>query len=344
MNRERTGATRRAATASLRPRSLTRAGVVMAVAVMLTVFMPGTAGAQQAPTLTSVTLTPDTATIGDRLTLTIDVDHADGFAARGPGFGESYGPFELLEIMEPQREPNGALVRTTLSYTLTTFRTGTVELPPLPIEWSGASGSGTLFTPEQRVTVRSVLLPGEAELRPLKPQLDIAPPAPSAIWPAGFVAIFAALTVAGYWLMRRAVQERPPARPGPAARPSLPHERARAALDQLATRGPEEDPKERYAALAVILRRYLSERFGFPAYAMTRRELQRHTSRAGIDRWPARLTTNLLEQCDAVQFAGFRPAPERMDADLTAAYEIVELTTPGGPAPSTGTASATTMD
>ena len=79
------------------------------------------------------------------------------------------------------------------------------------------------------------------------------------------------------------------------------------------------------------MRRYLSERYGFPAYAMTRRELQRHMSRSGLDRWPARLTGNLLEQCDAVQFARFAPAPERQDADLTAAYEIIELTQEEGP-------------
>jgi hypothetical protein len=59
---------------------------------------------------------------------------------------------------------------------------------------------------------------------------------------------------------------------------------------------------------------------------MTRTELQREMSRAGIDRWPARVTANLLEQCDAVQFAGFVPPPERREADLTAAYEIVEIT------------------
>ena len=33
----------------------------------------------------------------------------------------------------------------------------------------------------------------------------------------------------------------------------------------------------------------------------------------------------LLNQCDAVVFAQYRPAPDRADADLTAAYEIVEM-------------------
>jgi hypothetical protein len=70
----------------------------------------------------------------------------------------------------------------------------------------------------------------------------------------------------------------------------------------------------------------LSQRFGFAAYAMTRREMEREMRHHGIDRWPARLTANLLEQCDAVEFGKFRPAIERRSHDLAAAYEIVQLT------------------
>jgi hypothetical protein len=66
---------------------------------------------------------------------------------------------------------------------------------------------------------------------------------------------------------------------------------------------------------------------------MTRRELERGMTRAGVDRWPARLMANLLEQCDAVQFGGFAPAPARIDADLTAAYEVIQLTAPPPPLP-----------
>ena len=312
--------------------SIATARVAAAIALVAVVIAVAPAArpaaAQQAPAISSVSLTPDVATIGDRLTLTINVDHAESFEAEGPGFGDNYGPFELIEILEPQREPSGDLTRTTLAYTLTTFTLGTIELPELPVTWSGPSGSGTLYTEARRIVVQSVLAPGETELRPLKPQLDIQPAAPSPAWPAGFVAIFAALTVLGYWLVQRAIGERPAASLPAVPQPLLPHEAAHAALDRLAQPDGQRDAKAYYAQIAAVLRRYLSDRFGFPAYAMTRRELLRNTERAGIDRWPARLTGNLLEECDAVQFAGFRPAPERMDADLTAAYEIVRLTAP----------------
>jgi hypothetical protein len=48
----------------------------------------------------------------------------------------------------------------------------------------------------------------------------------------------------------------------------------------------------------------------------------------GLDRWQVRVASGLLEQCDSVVYARYRPAAERADADLTAAYEIVEMSRP----------------
>jgi hypothetical protein len=50
--------------------------------------------------------------------------------------------------------------------------------------------------------------------------------------------------------------------------------------------------------------------------------------RLGVDRWQVRVAGGLLAQCDAVVYARYRPAAERADADLTAAYEIVEMSRP----------------
>ena len=85
--------------------------------------------------------------------------------------------------------------------------------------------------------------------------------------------------------------------------------------------------------MAVTLRNYLTERFGFPAFALTTTEMQDEMVRRGIDRWQARIVGGLLNQCDAVVYARYRPAIERADADLTAAYEIVEMSRPGASQP-----------
>jgi hypothetical protein len=277
-----------------------------------------------APRITETSLTPDSATVGDRLTLRIVVEHAEGVTVEGPRFGDNFGGFEIVDAPPPHRED----IRTTSEYTLTAFETGAITLPPLEVRWRGADGAGSLMTEPRTVQVRSVLAPGDESLRPLKPQLSLSDGAPPPIVPIAFGVVFVALTLFGYALVRRAINARP-AEPPPIVPEITPSERARLALDELAASGlADRDVRAHYARLAEIVRAYLSERFGFPGYAMTRREMERGAARAGIDRFVGRVTVNLLEQCDAVQFAGFRPPPERIDADLTAAYEIVQMTEP----------------
>ena len=114
-----------------------------------------------------------------------------------------------MDVAQPRTEPHDDQSRTTIAYTLTAFRTGDLTIPAQPITYSGPDGSGTLLTAPLDVTITSVLAPGEVELRPLKPQLDIAEPAPPAVVPALFVAALAAMTAFGYVLMRRAIAIRP---------------------------------------------------------------------------------------------------------------------------------------
>jgi len=318
---------------------MTRIVLLAAAACALTVALVATASAQQAARVASVTLTPATATVGDRLALEITVEHARGVTIEGPGFGSSFGAFELVAVDKPATERAGDGERTTLRYTLTSFATGAATLPPLSIAWRDAEGAtGTIDMPPRSVDVRSVITPGDEGMRPLKPQLEITDDAPSPAVPALYVAIFAALTALGYVMLRRIVAIAPPPPASPPAPPG-PREAARAALDALAARGFDPSAADAwYETLAGTVRRFLSDCFDFPAYAMTRTELQRGMVRAGVDRWPARLAANLLEQCDAVQFAGFVPPAERADADLTAAYEIIELSAQqrGAEAPAAG--------
>lgn len=280
------------------------------------------------PTISSTTVEPARATVGDRITLTIVVDHDGATTVEGPGFGADAGAFEIVAVAPPRTEARGGASRTTLVYTLTAFRTGEMTVPPQPIAYRGPDGTGAITTSGATVVIASVLAPGETELRPLKPQLSLEDPAPPPAVPTLFVAAFAAMTALGYILVRRATAiPPPPVTATPAEAPLIPHDAARTALDALAVSDlATADVAEYYARVAATIRTYLSARFAFPAYAMTRSELEREMAGAGIDRWPARLTANLLEQCDAVEFAAFRPAPERLESDLTAAYEIIELT------------------
>ena len=83
-----------------------------------------------------------------------------------------------------------------------------------------------------------------------------------------------------------------------------------------------------YTALGVVVRKYLADRYDFPAYALTTRELESQMRDRGLDRWQIRVAGGLFTQCDSVVYARYRPATERAEHDLTAAYEIVEMSRP----------------
>lgn len=83
------------------------------------------------------------------------------------------------------------------------------------------------------------------------------------------------------------------------------------------------DPVRAYRLLGQAVRLELGRRYDFPAAALTTNELGARMENSGVDRWEARLVHGLLEECDSVVYAGYRPAHERLDADLNMAREIL---------------------
>ncbi|HLF79237.1 MAG TPA: hypothetical protein VJB57_17285 [Dehalococcoidia bacterium] len=272
-------------------------------------------------------------TVGDhfRYVIKVEVDRGtDIFLAAG-GLPD---PLELTKTPSARtRSVGGGRVEITLTIEVAAFEPGDLSIPPLTLRYRNAGGgSGDLETPPSRVGITSVLpLDGEVTPRDLKPQAEIG--TPPAIWV--LVAIAAALValvvVVSLIIWRRRVLQRQPiaAEPELEVIPLSPEDRARAALDSAAREfAAARDFTAYYAAIGVTAREYLTERYGFAAFALTTSELQSEMQRRGLDRWQARLVAGLLTQCDSAVYAGYRPAHERADADLTAAYEIVEMSRP----------------
>jgi hypothetical protein len=222
-------------------------------------------------------------------------------------------------------------VRIEIAFDVAAFVPGELNLSPLRLSYREPDGSeGLLETRTGRVVVNSVLPDsGDVEPRDLKPQAQISAPSSSGLYAAVAVLMLALVTVSGliYWQRRRL--RRAVFVPEPVPETLSPEDRARVLLDQAG--GAFEasgDYVPYYSQIAMTVRGYLTERFGFAAFALTTTELQDALGLRGHDRWQARLVSGLLAQCDAVVYAQYRPAAERADADLTAAYEIVEMSRP----------------
>lgn len=313
----------------LAPITWARAAVLLAFLVLFV-----SAGAVQAQTPVSGEATVDrtTVTLGDRITYTITVRVPPDVQITPPGDTQAFGLFDILERHSPQeRTLNDGRREIRMTFVVAAFRaTGNLALPGLTIPYLRADGGRSeIQVPAVPVTVRSVL-PGQtpADIRDLKPQLSV-PGAPSR-WPYFWMALavlvlLALVPLVVVWRRRRVrpVSEAP-------ASPLLPEDVARAELDRIATLNllDQGDFSTYHRLIAGVVRRYLTDRYGFPGFALTTTELQQRMVGHGVDRWQARLVSGLLRECDAVVYAGYRPAPARADANLTMAYEIIEMTRP----------------
>ncbi len=305
------------------------ASLLLALAGFVFTFAPAAA---EDPVITSLDVfLPDRITVGDRIayTLTIESDPGVEFSLVQSSLP---GIVELADLPVTSTRPAGdGRVVVTMTFLLAPFAPGEIQVPPITLRYFGQDvAGGELQTPPTQFTVTSILPPQPAipQPRDLKPQAVIGAPAAGWVLPALAAAIvtLALVLVLTYARMRTRSTSHVPA---PAAPEELPEDRARGVLDTAsASFGSQGGYVEYYSSIGVTVRRYLAERYGFPAFALTTRELEAEMLKRGLDRWQVRVASGLLEQCDAVVYASYRPAAERADADLTAAYEIVEMSRP----------------
>lgn len=289
------------------------------------------AGAQAAITV-DVTLEPSRVTVGDRITLTITVEHNVDVSVAVPAEHETFEPLDLIETLPPEtRDVGGSRMESVFSFELAAFLIGEVELEPIVIM---AAGLDALRVQAEAIFVESVVPPdaapdAAAQLRGLKAPLEAGAGPPKWIWAALFMAGFAGVSVLTMALARVPALSSPPAsEPQPIPDEQPDEESTLEQLDQIAEAGLLErgELSEYYRRIGESLRGYIAQRFDILASAMTPRELEERLEGTSISKLAARQAVATLEQCQSVQFAGYVPARERAEADLVAASEFVRLT------------------
>lgn len=302
---------------------------LLAVGVLVALAGRSLAAAQDLTPQASVSVDRTRVTVGDPITLVVTIRHQQGVQILTTSLDDQLGAFEPLGSEPPQERTVNGAQELRLQYRVAVYHTGTVALPQFTISYALPDGTTAEIQTQapQPVVVQSVLPPGATptDIQGLKPQASLPLPASQQlIWVAGIAGIAAAvaLIVAGsVWLWRR--------RGGPIAVPAPSHAAAaRAELDRIVSLDlvRKGELGEHYRLIAACIRRYLTERFGFPAVALTSGELSGGMEAYGVERWPARLIAGLLSECDAVAYARYLPAPARIEADTAMAYEIVDAT------------------
>jgi hypothetical protein len=258
---------------------------------------------------------PETATIGDVVTVTLSVAGDASARIVAADWGERWGEAEIVSQDSPDEDspaPAGNLV-----LRLRAFRTGAVELPQreLRVRW-GEEDRTAKTPPGLALTLRSVLPPAEAGPPQPKPaQPPVALPIGQRFgWTLGGAA--ATIVALGLWLSRRGALVQ---LAGAAARLApLPELlRALGAIDPARV-------QEATTATSAALRVYLRDALDIPAPESTTTEIRQAFNLHTLEARLARGVLDLLRQLDGVKFARRPATTEDTQHWIAAARSLAE--------------------
>ncbi len=285
-------------------------------ALVLALAVPTLAAAQDP----EVTLSRPFAGIGEPVVLTIVLDTPAGAVVEVDPAADTWGEMRVIRVLSQTAVAFDAGLHHRIEVLVAPFAPGVVSFRP-SVTVTTDAGSTPIELPGLAIEVPSTLLPGEPlTLSALPPPVRIAGAQSPLLWPAVALVALVALLVATVALVlgRRWWRNRLRA-------PEEPLEPPPAPVDVLATAASllEGDAAGAYRAISAAVRNILGERYEFPAQSLTTAELETRMAAAGVDGWEERMARELLRECDAVVYAGYRPVVERRIADLRIAREIV---------------------
>jgi len=290
-----------------------------------------TTAAPTAPVRVALRAEPTRVTVGDPVEVSVEISYPDGCEVGAPAPGREWGPLGVTAVRrgEPRRAADGRWTRTD-RLQVAAFKPGPLEAPPLTLPFRSADGSvGEVSTPALRLTVESVLAPDEKpEISDLKGPASL--PAPRWPWIAGAAAaVVAGAALAWYLALRR--RRRLAALLGAPAGPPLPaREWALRELDRLAAAGLLASGRwlDYHVILTEVVKEYLTRRFDIPTLERTTSEVLAAARGGRLGGGPVADLRSVLEPCDLVKFARYRPPRAEAEALLARARAFVEATRP----------------
>lgn len=280
-------------------------------------FFSTTTYAQSAATITTDT---QNITVGDPVILTVSVTHPEGSVVLFPELAANWGDLIVRSQSAPQTVSNGdGTAVTSQQIDTRLFAPGDFQTPPLTITIADTAGnlSETAVAPLS-LTVQSVLVEGDTELRDIKPQANLPLPA---LWPylaAGLVGT----AVIAFVLFRRQQKAVVDNR--------LPHEKALDALAAIDKQGYVQNGryKEQYAAVSDTLRTYFETITKIPFTDRTTAEIRYDLAAGSLNLGDAQRLLLLLEDADWVKFAKVTPTPHEAQRLTQEARQLVLDTKP----------------
>jgi hypothetical protein len=286
-----------------------------------------------------LSLSPPEPTIGDELTLEINVAAEPNVEVLMPEFGEALDRYTILDFVPRQAVAQDGSVVYSQKYTLQPTMSGDQSIPPILVEFVDHR-PGKQATPEdfdafelitERIDfhVKSVLpASASAELKPPLGELELEADSTSAKlgWLTLVLAIFA-LAGVSLWYVRRV-------RRGVLRRNA--YDVARQRLDNLIqdrqSSSPTLDIEHFFVEISAVIRRYLEDRFDVRAPELTTDEFLVLTAAGRVlSGEHQRLLEEFLVQADLVKFAGVRASENQIQRSCEIALRFLEETRSNAP-------------
>ena len=258
-------------------------------------------------------------TVGDVIPLTLRVTHPAGWRVIFPTLDKQWGDFEVRGQTIPEIVTNPDGTQTTIQeINVVYMRPGEVLTPALTLSVANDKGSlSNLEVAPVSISVRSVLIEGDTNLREIKPQAELVSEH-RPYWPLVTSGVLGAVAMTGYgvhrWRRRKPVDRRSP------------RQRTLDSLAVLSAQNPQTpaEIKAHGVLLADCLRDYLAAITHLPARDLTTRELARHFRDREI---PSEWSTQILEVlqvCDGVKFANEELEGWYLQTMISSARKLVE--------------------
>lgn len=276
-----------------------------------------------APFAARFALEPARARIGDRLTLTIDVDASTTIESVQPRLAERLGDFDVLSIDSTPVTRGETGWQQRWRVTLAAFDKGEPRLPRFALDYTAAGGLLQAYWVDAGLsaTITAPVVTADMPLRPIVPRADPPPVSP---WPrialiGGVLSvILGVLSVPAIVWWSRSLRRRRQL----AFFRRLQRELAK--LGEASTATPDQ-ARDTYTRAAEILRLGVGRVAPGDTSSLPSPDLVAHLARTGTDgaRLAARLRTS-LSAVDAVRFGNQAPTRHRHTATLGEAGGVVQ--------------------
>jgi len=277
------------------------------------------------------------ARIGDRISVTLIIDLAQGAVFEPLRLGPQLGPFHVEGGRWDGPLDSNGRARWVWSAQLVAFRTGEQELPPIELPIRSPAGELTTVASEP-LTLHIVSVLTDDDLSQAEPELsDLKRPVSMPanlrpLWTALIVVAALLLGAAVLWWLHRRYGSRLAAVPAPddPFRRTPPHVWVYAELQKLLDRRlPEQNLVEQfYGELSWILKRYLGGRYRVELMERTSAEVPVELRRAVVPADAIDAVQQFLGECDGVKFARETRGAAAWRAAVEQVYRIVDTTKP----------------